>query len=379
GAPAGAPGGDAGGNNGVAAGVGTQVGGMGGRVDNGEYAMVAGCVAIDTGARGRDNQASDGTYYGKAPAAIVDLKSAVRYLRANKDNGIPGNTERIVCTGSSAGGALTALLGASGDSSLYDSYLKEVGAADASDSIYAAAPYCPITDLEHADAGYEWVLGKVSSQKVTVDQTVSDALAALFPAYFNSLNIKNVTADNLADYILSEHIVPSAEAYLQGLSDSDRTTYLQNNPWITYNNGKVSFSWSDYTEHIGRSKSAPAFDAFDLSAPENKEFGSKTVSARHFSDYSAQHENTTVEQEVKDLLPLMNPVHFLSDKNPNRAKHWFMRVGTSDTDTSPAVLTILAALAQQAGDNVDVDYYWDQGHGTNIDPEKFAAWVKSLA
>jgi len=107
------------------------------------------CGSI-TGCRGRDNKAADGTYYGKAPAAIVDLKAAVRYLRHNKGV-MPGNTDKIISVGCSAGGALSALLGASGNSPLYDSYFKEIGAADAADHIFASACYSPITDLEHAD------------------------------------------------------------------------------------------------------------------------------------------------------------------------------------------------------------------------------------
>ncbi len=78
-----------------------------------DLALAAGYVIVSPGCRGRDNKAADGTYYGKAPAAIVDLKAAVRYIRHNKGV-MPGNTDRIVSVGCSAGGALSALLGASG-------------------------------------------------------------------------------------------------------------------------------------------------------------------------------------------------------------------------------------------------------------------------
>jgi len=82
--------------------------GNGSSVGNADLALAAGYVVVSPGCRGRDNVSSDGTYYGKAPAAIVDLKSAVRYIRHNKGV-IPGNTDWIVSTGSSAGGALSAL------------------------------------------------------------------------------------------------------------------------------------------------------------------------------------------------------------------------------------------------------------------------------
>ena len=90
-----------------------------------------------------------------APACIVDLKAAVRYLRHNK-NIIPGNVEKIISNGTSAGGALSALLGSTGNHPDYESYLKELGAADERDDIFAASCYCPITNLENADKAYEW-------------------------------------------------------------------------------------------------------------------------------------------------------------------------------------------------------------------------------
>ena len=78
----------------------------------GDLALAAGYVVIAPGCRGWDNCSPDRKYYGKAPAAIVDLKSAIRYIRHNKRK-IPGNNEHIISVGCSAGGALSALLGAS--------------------------------------------------------------------------------------------------------------------------------------------------------------------------------------------------------------------------------------------------------------------------
>ncbi len=43
-------------------------------------ALSQGYVVAAPGARGRTTQAADGTYTGKAPALIVDMKAAVRYL-----------------------------------------------------------------------------------------------------------------------------------------------------------------------------------------------------------------------------------------------------------------------------------------------------------
>ena len=115
-------------------------------------ALSKGYVVASVGARGRTLE-KDGKYTGKAPAAIVDLKAAVRYLHAN-DNMMPGDAKKIISNGTSAGGALSALLGASGDSNDYIGYLKQAGAAEASDAIFAVSAYCPITNLENADSAY---------------------------------------------------------------------------------------------------------------------------------------------------------------------------------------------------------------------------------
>ena len=74
----------------------------------------------------------------------------------------------------------------------------------------------------------------------------------------------------------------------------------------------------------------------------------------------------------------MNPMYFIDQKNPNRAKNYFLRVGTSDTDTAPIILSNLVAGLHGLGDHVDSLMYWDAGHGANDDPEKFLAWANTV-
>ncbi len=90
------------------------------------YAIANGFVVASPASRGRTTMDENRKYNGKAPACIVDLKAAVRYLRHNK-NRIPGNMEHIISNGTSAGGALSALLGTSGNNKEYEPYLKEIG------------------------------------------------------------------------------------------------------------------------------------------------------------------------------------------------------------------------------------------------------------
>ncbi|WP_369683180.1 hypothetical protein [Selenomonas ruminantium] len=94
---------------------------------------------------------------------MVDYKAAVRYLRHNKKRLPAGDTEKIISNGTSAGGALSALLGATGNAKDYEPYLKEIGAADERDDIFASSDYCPITNLDHADMAYEWMFNGVNS------------------------------------------------------------------------------------------------------------------------------------------------------------------------------------------------------------------------
>ena len=67
---------------------------------------------------------------GQAPACIVDYKAAVRWLHYFAAD-LPGDAGKIIANGTSAGGALSALMGASGNHPDYEPYLREIGAADA--------------------------------------------------------------------------------------------------------------------------------------------------------------------------------------------------------------------------------------------------------
>jgi hypothetical protein len=355
-------------------------------------ALAAGYVVIEPGARGRTLKNSAGEYYGTAPAAIVDLKAAVRYVKANKGR-IPGDVERIVSAGTSAGGALSALLGASGDSPVYDKDLAAIGAADASDAIFAVGAWCPITDLEHADGAYEWNWGTnvTASTGKTVDQTVSKELRSQFAEYQARLKLRGLnrfgtlTARNYDAYLVKQYLEPSATTYLAALSDSDRETYLAANTFITWSGGRASFTWDGFLTHVGaRKKTAPAFDAFDLSAGENNLFGAGTTANRHFTAYSAKNDSTglstkRVASDIPAKLDRMNPMYHLVEKvNGSRSKHWWIRLGTNDTDTSHVVSANLAAAAAGLGDEVNHLYYWDQGHGANTDPGDFITWIAKV-
>ncbi len=92
----------------------------------------------------------------------------------------------------SGGGAQSALMGATGDAAEYEPYLKEIGAVmSESDAVMGNMDWCPITNLNVADAAYEWELGSVRINLDEETKAVSDGLAVEFALYINSLGLKD--------------------------------------------------------------------------------------------------------------------------------------------------------------------------------------------
>ena len=352
-----------------------------------DLALAAGYVVVSPGCRGRDNKAADGTYYGKAPAAIVDLKAAVRYIRHNRGV-MPGNTDMIISVGCSAGGALSALLGASGNSPLYDSYLWEIGAAKEADHIFGSACYSPITDLEHADGAYEWMYGTLPARSGLVDQELSKQLKESFAVYQKSLNLKGkngfgiLSADNYNKYLLQYYLLPSANTYLKELSDKVRREYLAKNAWITLTDKGATFAFEDYVKHVGRMKGLPAFDDFNMKQPEPELFGSTTTAARHFTDFSLQQssgdKNAEIVGELKTVVNMMNAMYFIGQGNRDCAQKWWLRNGSSDNHTSQTVMVNLATSLENMNREVNAWVFWDGGHCADDDPEGLIRWIGTV-
>lgn len=161
----------------------------------------AGFVYVTCGCSGRESRDAEGRLVGKSPATLVDLKTAIRFLRHNRAV-LPGDPERIISVGTSAGGAMSSLLGLTGDSPAYLPYLEATGAfLEESDTVYAAQIYCPIIDLAHADQAYEWMFRADKTcedspagpaQTMTpFQEALSQLLSQQYIDYFNSLALKN--------------------------------------------------------------------------------------------------------------------------------------------------------------------------------------------
>lgn len=380
--------------------------GRDGKPNSVAQALSRGFVVVSAGARGRTLKNAQGEYYGKAPAAIVDLKAAVRYIKAN-DSLMAGDASKIIVNGTSAGGAMTALLGATGDSPDYAPYLEKLGAAKASDKVFAVSSYCPITNLEHADMAYEWQLSGVTDYKkmsvamldynverklvagiLTDDEKrVSTKLKQDFPNYINSLHLKGhdgktLTLDNHGNGSFKDEVIyylnkSVNQAAKQGADMSSYTFLAQKKSSEPYYIADFDGYLKDY---LGRAKTPPAFDALDLSSGENNVFGNATTDNRHFTAFGTM--NTTADNaQTADshTVKLMNPMAYLDDNNAYIAPHWRIRHGAKDSDTSLAISVILATKLQNQGKQVDFAMPWGQGHGGDYDLDELFAWVDSVA
>ncbi|MBQ7592892.1 MAG: hypothetical protein IJU48_00900 [Synergistaceae bacterium] len=336
------------------------------------YALSKGYVVITPAIRGRT------LANGKAPALIVDYKAAVRWVRHNKDKLPAGDTEKIISDGLSAGGALSSLLGATGNAKEYEPYLKEIGAEDERDDIFASVVYCPITNLENADMPYEWIFNGVNTYHLgparEMDenmQAASEALKKAFPAYLNSLGLK--------DYTLDENGNGTFRTYIEGLYIAaaqkalDAGENVSGLDWLTVEGDKVTGAdLSKYAVWATRMKAAPAFDSLNMASFENNEFGDK-----HFTDYAFKH-STSEAPAMADAekIYIMNPMNFIGKADV--AKHWRIRHGVKDRDTSMAIPALLALKLQEAGYDADVAAVWGVPHDGNYDLPELFEWLDGI-
>lgn len=366
-------------------------GGFGPRVNTVVEALSHGYIVASAGARGRTMK------HGKAPAGIVDLKAAVRYLKFN-DSRMPGDAKKIISNGTSAGGAMSTLLGATGNNAEYEPYLKALGAANATDDIYGVSTYCPITNLDHADIAYEWQFNGVYTYKrggpmagpnanvqtlAPNQMEVSRDLAKAFPAYVNSMQLKDDKGNLLTlqpdgngsfkDWVKS-FVIASAN---KAISDGQN---LLSHTWLTFTNGKVSdLDWDQYIVYMERQKTPPAFDALNLSSPENQEFGTESIDKQHFTEYGTKH--STMESPAtagKQIVKMMNPMYYIGAPNTSVTRYWRIRHGSKDKDGSLAIPVLLGTLLGNKGYEVNLELPWDKPHSGDYDLKELFAWIDTI-
>ena len=380
------------------------------------YALSRGYVVASPATRGRTNKASDGNFIGKAPAVIVDLQAATAYLHAN-DSAMPGNANRIITNGTSAGGAVSLLQGAAGNSSDFQPYLQALGAATAATNVYAVSAYCPITNLDAADMAYEWSYkGITSFNKVTMGQgelpqanvggnaappqrtiqrvnlnaddiAYSNLLSEHFPEYVNNLQLHDSMGRVLKldkngngtfkNYVKAFIIDAANKAQAKGTDLSKHTYLVRDNK-----TGAIKdINWEAYNQFVSRSKAPGAFDSRSNDSGENNLFGTSTTDNNHFTITAALHDTTSnqnVYVENAKIVTMMNPMNYLGSPAATNAQFYRIRYGTADSNTSIAIPLIVGTRAQNLGYQVDMATPFDVDHSGDYDLDELFNWMDNI-
>ena len=391
------------------------------KVENGKpnsvlYALSRGYVVASPATRGRTNKASDGNFIGKAPAVIVDLQAATAYLHAN-DSTMPGNANRIITNGTSAGGAVSLLQGATGNNSDFQPYLQALGAATAATNVYAVSAYAPITNLDAADMAYEWSYkGITSFNKVTMGQgelpqanvggntappqrtmqrvnlnaddvAYSNLLSEHFPEYVNNLQLHDSMGRVLKldkngngtfkNYVKAFIIDAANKAQAKGTDLSKHTYLVRDNK-----TGAIKdINWEAYNQFVSRSKAPGAFDFRSNDSGENNLFGTSATDNNHFTITAALHD-TTPNQDVyvenAKIVTMMNPMNYLGSPAATNARYYRIRYGTADSNTSVAIPLIVGTRAQNLGYNVDMATPFGVAHSGDYDLDELFNWMDNI-
>ena len=391
------------------------------KVENGKpnsvlYALSRGYVVASPATRGRTNKASDGNFIGKAPAVIVDLQAATAYLHAN-DSTMPGNANRIITNGTSAGGAVSLLQGATGNNSDFQPYLQALGAATAATNVYAISAYAPITNLDAADMAYEWSYkGITSFNKVTMGQgelpqanvggntappqrtmqrvnlnaddvAYSNLLSEHFPEYVNNLQLHDSMGRVLKldkngngtfkNYVKAFIIDAANKAQAKGTDLSKHTYFVRDNK-----TGAIKdINWEAYNQFVSRSKAPGAFDSRSNDSGENNLFGTSATDNNHFTITAALHD-TTPNQDVyvenAKIVTMMNPMNYLGSPAATNARYYRIRYGTADSNTSVAIPLIVGTRAQNLGYNVDMATPFGVDHSGDYDLDELFNWMDNI-
>lgn len=383
-------------------------------------ALKEGYVVCIPGSRGSNSTIVDEqgktVYTGRIPGGLIDLKAAIRCLRLNRDK-IVGDTEKIIIDGTSAGGAMSSLVGSTGNHPVYEEYLTKIGAAKERDDVFASVCYCPITDLDHADMAYEWLYQVTDARKNVADEEqkkISQELASLFPSYLNSLNLKQkdgklITVDNYMDYIKTFIIQSAQRAKNEGFdipddmgfkfSEDPMSMMMRNRPNSKEHDrmppsfgppGRVfekrqgefvlDVDMEKYLNYVASTKplkTIPSFDAMNVAGnkatPENMAFGDAEGNSFNFTEFHRE-----ISDEMKQRVFMMNPMNFINDSNAVKAKHFFIRHGAKDRDTSFCVPINLATKLMNA--NIDVNFFlpFNRPHSGDYNLDDLFNWIENI-
>ena len=416
-----------------------------GTFDRVGVALKEGYVVVSYGCRSRADEPVDGRYLGHSPATMTDTKAAIRYLRHNHKAFPAGDVEKIFITGTSGGGALSTVIAASGNSPDYLPSLYEIGAAGvelAKDGTYSSKPgygdnvlgvigYCPITDLGHACAAYEWLYGETrrimyitgEMNYPTVSESsvmsASSALAENYKEYIDALDLKDedgnpLTAANFKEYIAAlmlEEITKTLgeigpEQMLKDIEKKTRRGTRVNNGWLRFNeDGSFEYDLDRHLYYVAKYttlKPAPAFSnkgLFVTHMNEDSLFGAADVPYCPFNEYSWNNDkesngvgkdeagmswdeymNIEEGRELALQMKMTSAVDYLLEGTADIAPYWYVRHGMDDRDTSFAVEALLFNVVRNNPKVIvhDVGFAWLKPHSGDYDVPEAYSWLKAL-
>ena len=396
-----------------------------------------GFVQVSAGARGKETQDAEGHFIGQFPLVVVDLKAGIRFLKANKGI-VPGNPDRIVSHGYSSGGAMSTMLGASGNAKLFDKYLKEMGAAETSDDIFIALCYCPITNLDSSEAAFEWfqranteytlfnAMGggtwKLGENALggTHEAKMVDMMYVWYVNYVRALGFdlgedgrsgeyytglvecyerafaEYMTRFDSLDYTQHE----SAEAYLEYLRQEKNA-----DSWLKWDKETKTAKIAGLDEWISscavRHKMCPSMDSYNYKSNENGAFVKPDGARVHFSPlvrdmlgkladeypyaaelYEAYKKEVTPEAEA--MLAVMSPVNYIirdgAEWTSTHAPYFRFRNGGNDADHGfPAAWLTHNVLLSRTDVTSEIAIVWEHPHcAAEYDNQDLFAYINDV-
>ncbi|MGM9759795.1 MAG: subtype B tannase [Parabacteroides sp.] len=364
-------------------------------------ALAEGYVVAIPGSRGANSSVtqpdSSKLFTGKAPAGLLDLKAAIRYIR-HFDATMPGDAEQIITDGTSAGGALSSLLGLTGNHPAYETYLQAMGAAQERDNVFASVCYCPIIDLDHADMAYEWLYSctNTRARALSPEQIrISEELANQYMDYVESLDMRlpdgtPLDRTNYLDYMKSFLIQSAQRARNEGMDFTPEMGISRNqhkSPWGVFEGEFIlDIDLNNYLNFIAthrKLKTPPAFDQqgvlVEEATPENQVFGDAQGHTVNFTDWSLQkatrNSKATLDASLRERVRIMNPMNFIHDAKATHATHWFIRHGARDRDTAFPVPVNLYTQLVQKGYQVNFALPWNRDHEGDYNLDDLFEWI----
>ena len=351
----------------------------------GDYVQ-AGYIYVCVGSRGVDSEGLENK--GMAPDQIVDLKAGVRYLKAN-DAVLPGDANKIIAVGNSAGGSCATLLGVSGNAEVFLPYLEKIGAVmDSTDDIYGARVQAPIANVDKADMAYEYLhstevnyhqMGPNGGDKTFDDFQIAlqQELIAAFEAYLTELGFDAATFKDGYLAAINKALDVYTTRWLDKEQYGDAEGFAKAYDGVSYADGKVVADSLEafVASFMTRGKSIMAFDTEASKSWEAKLFGEAHFSASLLSvlekmagDGNAEaarlveaytQPDTGVNSEGKqDMVRMMACMTYLTgEEKADIAKHWRFNNSTMDGDVGSIMAYLMSRYMQEKLDIEDVDFY----------------------